>query len=261
MTTKTDTLAQKQRKQKIVLAIGGVALAGVLAFQLPKLLGNDGSSAATATPAPASAPESQSASQAPSTVLASATLSHSSARLAGVVIAPAASPRPGRGQLWSFSRFQPKDPFVQQVKETTNPAGGASSITATPAKASSPGQPSASPAPTGTPAAPPPAPFAYATLVVNGKLVQLQVKQLFPRAQQTFVLRAVTRRSIKIGVAGGTFTNAPSLELELGKRVTLVNTATGQRFVVKLVYVGSAPESVAGFSTPTRDRLTASVRQ
>src|SRR5581483_1216438 len=93
MTTKTDTLAQKQRKQKIVLAIGGVALAGVLAFQLPKLLGNDGSSAATATPAPASAPESQSASQAPSTVLASATLSHSSARLAGVVIAPAASPR------------------------------------------------------------------------------------------------------------------------------------------------------------------------
>jgi hypothetical protein len=32
--------------------------------------------------------------------------------------------------------------------------------------------------------------------------------------------------------------------------VTLMNTATGQRFVMKLVYTGSQPEHIAGFKAP-----------
>ena len=61
MATKPDLIkAQKERKQKILLAVGGVLLIGVLALQLPKLLkhsssadrrpGNDGRIDRRATP-------------------------------------------------------------------------------------------------------------------------------------------------------------------------------------------------------------------
>ena len=39
------------------------------------------------------------------------------------------------------------------------------------------------------------------------------------------------------------------MTLKLGKKVTLVNTATGVRYVLKLVYTGAQPEVIEGFTT------------
>jgi hypothetical protein len=55
---------------------------------------------------------------------------------------------------------------------------------------------------------------------------------------------------VKVGVAGGKFTGGGVVKLELGKPVTVMNTTTGQRFVMKLVYTGEQPEQIAGFKQP-----------
>ena len=45
-------------------------------------------------------------------------------------------------------------------------------------------------------------------------------------------------------VAGG-----GTVSLKLGKQVTLVDTATGARYVLKLLYLGAGPEQIETFST------------
>ena len=48
------------------------------------------------------------------------------------------------------------------------------------------------------------------------------------------------------------------MTLTLGKKVTLLDTATGVRYELKLVYTGSAPEQIEGFSTQQPDQPAAS---
>jgi hypothetical protein len=55
---------------------------------------------------------------------------------------------------------------------------------------------------------------------------------------------------VNIAVAGGKFVGGAVVKLQLGEPVTLMNTATGQRFVMKLVFTGTQPEQIAGFKTP-----------
>ncbi len=252
MATKPDLKAQKERKQKIILAVGGVLLAGVVALQAPKLLKHSSSTSAAppatvTTPgditpsAPSVTPSSPSA---PVNVSASKT----SAQLAGVVLAPAKTPDAVQGQLWSFSRFKTKDPFVPQVKDS-NSSGTTTASTGTSGATTTTG---GTPGTTGTagPAAVA-APPAYATLLVNGRPQQLTLKQLFPKADPIFVLAKLVGENARIGVAGGSFTAGNTIVLQLGKKVTLMNTTTGQRYVVKLVYVGSQPETLASFKGGT----------
>jgi len=144
---------------------------------------------------------------------------------------------------------------VQQVKGPASAPGTSAS-----AGAGSP-TPSPTPAPTGTgagtaagtggvvttPTTVSPAVLAYATLLVNGKIQQLQLKQLFPKGLPTFVLLGVGKNFVKIGVAGGKFVGGGAVKLEIGKPVTVMNTTTGQRFVMKLTFTGAAPEQIAGF--------------
>ncbi len=260
MAPKPDLKAQKERKQKIFVGVGAVILVGVLAFELPGLLKHSSSStaapAATTTTAdgtttPAAGVVTPVAPSTPVNVSAT----RYSAKVAGVVLAPATTPDAVQGQLWSFSRFKAKDPFVQQVKDasstasapiapggTTPTTGGTSGGTTPPATTGGSG----APAPVaGAPA--PVAPLAYATLLVNGRPQQLTLKQLFPKADPIFVLVKLVGKDARIGVAGGSFTAGNTILLELGKRVTLMNTTTGQRYVVKLVYVGDQPEKIAVF--------------
>ena len=255
MATKPDLKAQKERKQKIVLAVGGVLLVGVLALQLPKLLKHSGGASATpatvttpgATTPGATTPGGTTTATTPGAVTPSSSpsipvsvpASANSAQLAGVALAPTQTPTAAQGQLWSFSRFKSKDPFVQQVSSTAT-AGGS------PAPSGTPSAPGATPSVPSTPviaAAPP----TYATLLVNGRPQQLALKQLFPKADPIFVLVKLDGKTARIGVAGGSFTGGKTMLLLLGKRVTLMNTTTGQRYVVKLVYLGSQPETIAGF--------------
>lgn len=251
MATKPDLKAQKERKQKIILAVAGVLLVGVLAMQLPKMLKH--SSSTSAAPAPtvttpdATTPAAGStpAPSSPSAPL-NVSVSKSSAQLAGVVLSPATTPKAGQGQLWSFSRFKAKDPFVPQVRDgngssgtttASNPSGG--TTTSTGGTTGTTGSPGGSTAPA--------APLAYATLLVNGRPQQLTLKQQFPKADPIFVLVKLVGDNARIGVAGGSFTGGNTVLIQLGKKVTLMNTTTGQRYVVRLVYVGSTPETIAPF--------------
>ena len=260
MATKPDLKAQKERKQKIILVVGGVLLAGVLALQLPKLLKHSSSTSAApaetvttpdgTTPPVGSTVTPASSPSAPVNVSAS----KSSAQLAGVVLSPAKTPDAGQGQLWSFSRFKSKDPFVPQVKD-----GGASGTTASSPSGGTTTTSGGTPGTTGAAGAPTAvvAPLAYATLFVNGRPQQLTLKQQFPKADPIFVLVKLIGENARIGVAGGTFTAGNTVLIQLGKKVTLMNTTTGQRYVVKLVYVGSTPETIASFKAGNTAPATA----
>jgi hypothetical protein len=247
-TKKPDLRAQKARKQKIVLAVLGVLLVGLAALQGPKLLKHSSSTntappAATTTPgavtpAPAGTPSSPSA---PVNVSAS----KNSAQLAGVVLAPAKTPDAVQGQLWSFSRFKAKDPFVPQVKESVSSASSSPSTSKSPTPTSAGGTPGTTGGSSGPAVAV--APLAYATLLVNGRPQQLTLGDAFPKGDKIFVLAKLVGKNARIGVAGGSFTVGKTILLEIGKRVTLMNTTTGQRYIVKLVYVGDQPETIAVF--------------
>ncbi|TML70172.1 MAG: hypothetical protein E6G14_05640 [Actinobacteria bacterium] len=262
MARKVDVAAAKQRQQRTILIVLGVVFVGLAAFQGPKLMkqlkGNSNSSAAPAVTTPAdgsgttTTPTSPGGgTTAPAVVTGSTHVQ--SAKVAGVILKPAGPPAAGTGQLWSLSRFKAKDPFVQQVKVATAASGPAGSAAPGSSPVSGPtpnGQAAGASGVLAKPTTTTPTVLGYATLIVNGKAQQLQLKQLFPKGLPTFVLLAVDKGSVKIGVAGGKFTDGAAVKLVLGKRVTLMNTTTGQRFVMKLVFTGAQPEQIAGFKVP-----------
>jgi hypothetical protein len=267
MATKVDAAAAKQRQQKIILIVGAVLLVGLMAIQGPKLLHRGSSSSSSSSAAPATSESSTETPAGTSTPAATGTPSTTStapgvavatlkggpsAQVAGVVVKTAAPPAAGAGQLWSLSRFKSKDPFVQQVQDHTGTGTGASASAggATTTASKGGGTTTASGSGVVTPSTSTPVAYAYATLVVNGQTQQLTLKDVFPKAQPTFILRAVDKKFVKIGVAGGKFTGGQAVKLGLGEKVTLMNTATGQRFVMKLVYTGDKPEQIAGFKAP-----------
>jgi hypothetical protein len=246
MATKTNTLsAQKQRQQKIVLIVLGVVLLGVVALQGPKLLGGSDE------PAPAAAPATTPADTtvAPGTTTAGSATQTTTippgtprAVLVGVPVGGGVVLKPGEGQLRRFTLFTAKDPFIQTLPK--EPTAG------TPAKPQSGGT-----APTdggsqggGSDSAPTPGAPTYATIAVNGDAEPIKVKQLFPEQEDLFVLVSLKGKTAKVAVSGGSFTDGQTITLKLGKNLTLVNTATGARYSLKLLYVGDQPEEVQGFT-------------
>ncbi len=254
MAIKPDEAAAKARKQKIILAVAGVAMVGLAVIQVPKVMGHSSTTATEPTAeATGGAPvASDSGAVSTDAVAAAAAIpppitSKPAAYVAGVALPGGATVvRLSTNQLASFTLFEAKDPFVQQVDDQTGlPDAGA-------APAPGPGpdaaaQPTANAAPA-SPAAKAPA-ITDATIMFNGKPQQLTVKQKFPKGSPLFVLVALKKQQAKIGVAGGSFDNGETITLALGKTVTLVDTATGVRYVLKLVYTGSTPEAVEGFSS------------
>ena len=283
-----DARAARERKQKIVLVVGGLLFLGLAVIQGPKLMkqlkGTDAkpvaaATAAAATPGAASATGSATATPTASgptsvgAVPGSGTVTYVKApknaktELAGVLIVPEQPVRAGTGQLQALSRFQAKDPFSQQVDDKPalptpaevaglplNPVKSAKTTTARAAAlgaaagvANAPGSSSGAGA---APAAPPAAP-TMAMLKVNGKLMKVDLKARFPKSDKAFVLRSLklSPGRATIAVADGSFAgNQPTLTLRAGHGVTLVNTATGVRYVVRLLFVGSNPDSFAAFT-------------
>jgi hypothetical protein len=273
MATTADTLAAKQAKQKKILIVLGVLLLALAAFQGPKLWKqvNGGSTSAAATSAEeeqaAAASAAAAATGAPAAETAQPAAATPTAALVGVGASTAARPTPGPGQLRSFTLFVAKDPFVQALPAETSgatastteptlsdtqPAGGGSSdagkadakdttgTTGSSSEGSGSGSSSQS-------APPEPAP-QYATIIVNGTPQPLELTDRFPQQGKTFVLVSLKPKLAEVGVAGGKLVGSKTLDLKMGKSVTLVNTATGARYVLKLVYTGSAPEQVEEFS-------------
>jgi hypothetical protein len=225
----------KDKRMKMVAAGGAVLLAVVLAFEVPKVMhsGNNSSptppasTTATGTPATGSP-----ATTAPGTA-AAASLSTASTKLPTSDL----QPRHGKAQLFSFSHFASKDPFVQQISAappTTSGTGGSggsggssksSGSSSTSAKSSAPTGSSRTLAVTGA-----------ARISVNGRVELVKVGASFPSASPLFKLVSVSRGIVQIGIANGSYSSgARTVRLGTGRTLTLVDTADGIRYRLRLI--------------------------
>ena len=114
MAKKIDPQA-KAKRQKIIAAVGGVILLGVLAFQVPRTLKMLHQSSASASPAPPPASTGTTGTTGALAATAAGTTSAASGVSGDGLNDPGVLPAPQSGQLLAFSRFRSKDPFTQQI--------------------------------------------------------------------------------------------------------------------------------------------------
>ena len=257
---RVDPLKAKAAKQKKI-AIGGFVLLALLLFiQGPKTLKmlkgpQPTTAAAPAAPSPAApAPGGVAAAPVDGTAAPAGAVELSS--LADSDLAPVA----GVGQLVTFERFATKDPFVPQAVVTPNstpaapkPADGAGATDgAASGEDAKPVDGGFTPAPvegSGGGSSPAPAAPALASITsisVNGTAEDVEVEKTFPAEEPTFELVSLAKdgKSVEIGIAGGTYADGgATIELKLGKPLTLQNTADGTRYELELL-------AVAGFPVP-----------
>jgi hypothetical protein len=243
MAKKIDPKA-KAKRQKIYAAIGGVILLGVLAFQVPRTMKmlhpptDSGSSSSTpaATSAAATTPIA-----APSLSGGNVTASATSSSGGDGLPDPDVVPAPASGQLLAFGLFRTKDPFRQQLESsgTTGPTGVTAGKKPTVPKGltgtTGPTMVGGSTSPT-----PPPVRVVPTTAVisVNGSPETVQVGGNFPSSDPVFTLVSLTAKTAKVGIAGGSLENgAAAVTLQKKKPVTLLNTADGTRYVLRLLSI------------------------
>ena len=232
----------KAKRQKVIAAVGGVLLVGLLAFQIPrtmKMLHQQQTPAET-TPA-ATTPSSSSGtpvSLAPPSLSGSPSSSGTSTAHSDGLSDPDAAPQPASGQLVSFGRFQSKDPFKQQVKTdcadcASSGSGSGSSVPKTPVVT-----PTQRAVPAGTPAASRSRRVTSATISVNGVSETVSAGGTFPKGDPVFELVSVSRDAAKISIVNGSYeSGAATVTLRKGKTLTLMNTADGSRYQLRLVAV------------------------
>lgn len=242
MAKKIDPKA-KAKRQKIYAAVGGVILLGVLAFQVPRTLKmlhppTDSSSSSSTPAATTTSPSTPIA--APSLSGGNVTASAASGSGGDGLVDPDAVPAPASGQLLSFSLFRTKDPFRQQL-DTDGPTGAAGVTSGT--KTKQPKGPTGTTGPqTGGGSTPTPPPVRVvpttAVISVNGSPETVQVGGNFPSSEPVFTLVSLTGKTAKVGIAGGSLeSGAATVTLQKRKPVTLLNTADGTRYVLRLVSI------------------------
>jgi hypothetical protein len=267
--------AAKQKKMAIGLScllLAAMAFSIPLSIKkMKELNGAPPATAAPAAPVPSGTPAP--APVVPGTDVAAAGAEQLASAGAEPALSEAPPLEAGEGQLIAFDRFVSKDPFVQQVGEGAD-AVGADTGAAAPTPTGTPGgiQPggatgvvgplpptsSTPPATGGTsgsgsgatgatgatgfdpqtaPAAPPAALPTTATISVNGGTAEAVVAAgTFPSVQPIFTLVSLTRTGVKIGIVDGNYESGdPTVELTVGKPVTLMNTSDGQRYEILLV--------------------------
>lgn len=212
---------QRELRSRIMLAVLGVVFVGVLALQLPKLMGGSGggspqAAAGTTTPAGSTTPASAATGYA----------------------TPVGTVAP-QGTLVRFSRFAPKDPFNAQVSVNAGAAAGASTGTAPPPATPTPKKP-ATPSLTFSvqqTAAKPTGPLVPAALLrLNDKRSIVALGGTFPAKNPLFRLVALSQKAIWVQLVGGSLSNgARTLKILRGRPVKLANTTDGTRFLLLLV--------------------------
>ncbi len=254
MAQKTDIAAAKARKQKIILAAAGVALIGLAVIQVPKMMKKSDSQPVAAAPAAATAGTATGTTTA--VVVSTNTGTFKPAGyVAGVALPGGSKVVVATNKLAAFTLFEAKDPFVQQEGDeaSASPTSETTTTSAETAPTASGGTTATSD--TGTTTAPPP--IVYATITLDGKPQQVKVKEKFPKNEPLFVLVSLKKKLAKIGVAGGSFADGQTVTLTAGKKLTLVDTATGVRYELKLVYTGAEPEQIEAFSSATQPAAAA----
>jgi hypothetical protein len=234
-----DLRAAKDRKMKKV-AIGlSVVLVAVLVFEVPKVL-NSGGGGSTPATAVATTPDTSTAAPttgAPTTTppgtAAAAVTTTASTKLPNSDTLP----KVGKAQLYSFSHFAAKDPFVQQV--SVAPTQGAQSGSSTTSSGSS----STTSGSTGTAAAVTQhqstrvlAVTGAARISVNGRVQIVRTGTSFPSSNPLFRLVSVGNGVARIGIATGSYSSgARTVSLVAGRSLTLVDTADGIRYELRLL--------------------------
>lgn len=234
MAKKVD-LKAKAKRQKIMAAGGGVLLLAVLAIQVPRTMAMLNAKPAPPPPAavaaPGTVPSDPSVLPTPGAVGGGAAPTASGD---GTLVDSDPVPVAADGQLISFGRFTSKDPFAEQIDETSAGGGGGS----TPA----PSGPGATPEGGVVPAAPSggsPGVATSAVISVNGVQETVATGGEFPKDAPVFRLAKVVGGEVRVGIAGGALASgSPTVTLRKGKAVTLVNTADGTRYELELVSVG-----------------------
>jgi hypothetical protein len=223
----------KAKRQKIIAAVLGVVFLGVMVFQAPTILGMFGGGSSSAQSEPAPVPTQPAPTGAPA-VPAPAAPAAPTAQLVDSDVAPA----PAAGQLVTFDRFESKDPFVPQVAE----GDGTNGTPVQPAQNDDQGaQPQPNAGNEERQPQPPPAPSKpqSARISVNGAASDIAVDGTFPEGDPIFKLVSVTKSTAKVGIVGGTYASGTqTITLQKGgKPVTLMNTADGTTYVLRLLSV------------------------
>jgi hypothetical protein len=279
MAKRVDPLKAKEAKQKKIAIVGAVLLVAVLAVQGPKTLkmlkgpqpaaqaasvGSGPGGPAAPAPAAGGPAAGAPASGVPGTAGSEGETPAAAAAPADLAAVADSDPAPEaeQGQLATFERFASKDPFAQQAQPVEDRAAAPAPPAAQPgSKTDEPKPVTVKPAAgdaagggtdggftTGgsTPVAPK---LAEATsIAVNGKAENVALDGVFPADTPTFVLVSVAKdgKSIRIGIAGGSYASGDeTLELALGKKLTLQNTADGSRYELELL-------AIEGFPLPKR---------
>jgi hypothetical protein len=213
------------------MAIGGaVLLAAVLAFEMPKVLKSHGSSSSTPPAATTTTTPGYSSTTPTGTPVAStAVLPATSTKLTSSDLAP----RRSKSELYSFSHFSGKDPFVQQVSASDISSSSGSSS----GSGGSSGAITSGPAPGAqTTSARMLARTGVVTLQVNGKTQAVRVGGSFPSSNPLFKLVSVSHGLVRIGIASGSYqSGAQTVSLVSGRTLTLVDTADGVRYRIRLL--------------------------
>jgi hypothetical protein len=229
----------KAKRQKIIAGVLGLALVGVLVFQAPKIMSMFGGGSSTAasepastTPAPAPAPVAPVAG-APVTPAPAPGVGVPTAGTSALVDSDPA-PVPADGQLVTFDRFESKDPFAPQITDNPAVSSPAPAVPVdTEAKGKDPEGDAGEPEPE-TPSEP--AARKTATISVNGAEQDVAVGGTFPETDPIFKLVSIQGNRVRVGILGGVYANG-SQTITLtkgGKPVTLMNTADGTTYVLRL---------------------------
>jgi hypothetical protein len=260
MSRKSRMKAVREAKDKRtkMLAIGGfVVLAAVLAFEMPHVLKRGGGSSAPPPAPAATAPATSGTSATGAPATGTAAPATTPAGTAAAAVLPTASatlpntelaPKPSKSELFSFTRFQGKDPFAQQV--TALPPGvagqtaGGQPATSSPTGSAGKGTGGAGAGATSsqsgsvatTSSVRTLAQGGSATISVNGRAQVIRLGASFPSSNPLFKLVSIAHGSARIGIANGSYASgANTIALAAGKTVTLVDTADGVRYKLQLV--------------------------
>jgi hypothetical protein len=234
-----DIRQAKDRRAKR-LAIGGVVvLAAVLAFEVPHVLKGSGGSTSSTPPAATTTYAGTGVPASPTTTAPSAAAAASVPATSTKLPNSDVAPRRLKSQLYSFSHFAGKDPFVQQVSASdiaSSPTAASGASSGSSGSSSSSGSGTAGAAPAQQTSARTLAQTGSATIQVNGKVQTIRIGASFPSSNPLFKLVSIAHGVARIGIASGSYASgAQTVSLAAGRSLTLVDTADGIRYKLELL--------------------------
>ena len=220
--------AAKDRRAKKMLVGAAVVLVAVLAFEVPKMMKSSSTSAAPAATTTATTPVS--ATTPTGTAAAAVVPTAASTKLPDSDL----SPHSGKSQLFAFTHFSGKDPFVQQVSDQQPTSGSSTSSSGSSQPKPASGQTMATV--THQPSSRLLTATTAVSLSVNGRVQVVRVGKLFPSSNPLFRLVGISHGAVRIGIASGSYSSgAQTVSLVAGRTLTLVDTADGVRYRIRLL--------------------------